>query len=282
MLVARLLEGGEKVFACIAPSFPVAFAQVSPGKIVSALRRLGFAEVWEVAFGAELISREYARLSPAGNQGRAGRGEHAVPGHRLLRPEVHARAAWGPGARGLAHDRSGAGHPPQVRGGGAGRVHRPLHRQESGDQGPVRAGNRGRGAHLRGAACHVRRGGHRPRGGGARRFRRSRGVPRPVAPHLGRPAARRGFRCRHSAEQRARDGRQGPGPACAEGACGGQEQGQSARRAVLRGLHQRAEDDQRDERVRAQGDAHRPHQRAQPLSLAGRDMAESLAEFAAR
>jgi len=61
MLVARLFEGGEKVFACIAPSFPVAFAQVSPEKIVSSLRRLGFAEVWEVAFGAELISREYAR-----------------------------------------------------------------------------------------------------------------------------------------------------------------------------------------------------------------------------
>jgi signal transduction histidine kinase len=77
MLVARLLEGGEnksadkpagyvggyvgKVFACIAPSFPVAFAQVSPERIISALRRLGFSEVWEVAFGAELISREYAQ-----------------------------------------------------------------------------------------------------------------------------------------------------------------------------------------------------------------------------
>jgi signal transduction histidine kinase/iron only hydrogenase large subunit-like protein len=61
MLVAHLLEGGEKVFACIAPSFPVAFAQVSPGKIVSSLRRLGFSEVWEVAFGAELISREYSQ-----------------------------------------------------------------------------------------------------------------------------------------------------------------------------------------------------------------------------
>jgi two-component system, NtrC family, sensor kinase len=61
MLVARLLEGGEKVFACVAPSFPVAFPQVSPGRIVSALRRLGFSQVWEVAFGAEMISKEYAQ-----------------------------------------------------------------------------------------------------------------------------------------------------------------------------------------------------------------------------
>ena len=63
MLVARLLDGGEQTYACIAPSFPVAFPQVSPGRIVSALRRLGFAQVWEVAFGAELISREYTRLA---------------------------------------------------------------------------------------------------------------------------------------------------------------------------------------------------------------------------
>ncbi len=61
MLVTRMLEGGERVIAIIAPSFPVAFPQVAPGQIVSALRRLGFSEVWEVAFGAELISGEYAR-----------------------------------------------------------------------------------------------------------------------------------------------------------------------------------------------------------------------------
>jgi two-component system, NtrC family, sensor kinase len=61
MLVTRMLEGGERVVACIAPSFPAAFPQMDPGKIVTALRRMGFAEVWEVAFGAELISGEYAR-----------------------------------------------------------------------------------------------------------------------------------------------------------------------------------------------------------------------------
>jgi two-component system NtrC family sensor kinase len=63
MLVARMLKETGDTFACIAPSFPVAFAQTSPGRIVSALRRLGFAQVWEVAFGAELVSREFARLA---------------------------------------------------------------------------------------------------------------------------------------------------------------------------------------------------------------------------
>ena len=81
MLVSRMLEEGEKsksagyggankstgyggaTFAIIAPSFPAAFADTSPGRIVGALRRLGFAQVWEVAFGAELVSREYARLA---------------------------------------------------------------------------------------------------------------------------------------------------------------------------------------------------------------------------
>ena len=63
MLVSRMLEEGQKSFAIIAPSFPAAFAETSPGRIVAALRRLGFAQVWEVAFGAELVSREYARLA---------------------------------------------------------------------------------------------------------------------------------------------------------------------------------------------------------------------------
>jgi ferredoxin len=36
MLVRHILEGGERTFACLAPSFPVAFADVSPGKITPA------------------------------------------------------------------------------------------------------------------------------------------------------------------------------------------------------------------------------------------------------
>jgi len=50
------------VFACVAPSFAAAYHPIPPGKIITAIRRLGFHQVWEVAFGAELISREYARL----------------------------------------------------------------------------------------------------------------------------------------------------------------------------------------------------------------------------
>jgi two-component system, NtrC family, sensor kinase len=65
MMVSRLLAGGEKAVACLAPSFPVAFDGVSPGRLVTALRRLGFSQVWEVAFGAELVSREYARMARA-------------------------------------------------------------------------------------------------------------------------------------------------------------------------------------------------------------------------
>jgi two-component system NtrC family sensor kinase len=63
MLVRHILEGGERTFACLAPSYPVAFADESPGKIIAGLRRLGFSDVWEVAFGAELISKEYARAA---------------------------------------------------------------------------------------------------------------------------------------------------------------------------------------------------------------------------
>ena len=63
VLVRRLLEGGDTVVALLAPSFPAAFDGVSPGRVVGALRRLGFSQVWEVAFGAELISRPYAELA---------------------------------------------------------------------------------------------------------------------------------------------------------------------------------------------------------------------------
>jgi len=75
--VRALISGGERVFACLAPSFPAAFHPTRPGKIVAAVRRLGFAEVWEVAFGAELISRAYARLF--GDAQRAGRRVIASP-----------------------------------------------------------------------------------------------------------------------------------------------------------------------------------------------------------
>jgi two-component system NtrC family sensor kinase len=63
MQAKQILKGGERAFACLAPSFPVAFPQTHPGKVIAGLRQLGFSDVWEVAFGAELISREYARVA---------------------------------------------------------------------------------------------------------------------------------------------------------------------------------------------------------------------------
>ena len=59
--VRRLLAERSMVVACLAPSFPAAFTPRSPATVVAAVRSLGFREVWEVAFGAELISREYAQ-----------------------------------------------------------------------------------------------------------------------------------------------------------------------------------------------------------------------------
>jgi len=61
--VRGMLAGKEPVEACLAPSFPAAFHKVKPGQVVSAARALGFAEVLEVAFGAELLGREYRRLA---------------------------------------------------------------------------------------------------------------------------------------------------------------------------------------------------------------------------
>ena len=57
-----LLQGRDPVVALLAPSFPAAFPNVAPGQVVGALRALGFDEVLEVAFGAQLVAREYARL----------------------------------------------------------------------------------------------------------------------------------------------------------------------------------------------------------------------------
>jgi signal transduction histidine kinase/Fe-S-cluster-containing hydrogenase component 2 len=58
--VAPFLQAGEAV-AMLAPSFPAAF-EARPGQIVAGLRRVGFVGVYEVAFGADLVSQEYRKL----------------------------------------------------------------------------------------------------------------------------------------------------------------------------------------------------------------------------
>jgi len=64
--VTRMLAEEAPVLACLAPSFPVILDGLKPGQLVAALRQLGFAEVLEVAFGAELVAAAYARLEADG------------------------------------------------------------------------------------------------------------------------------------------------------------------------------------------------------------------------
>jgi len=54
--VKELFWNNEKVISCLAPSFPAAFPQVKPGQVISAVKALGFTEVMEVAFGADLVA----------------------------------------------------------------------------------------------------------------------------------------------------------------------------------------------------------------------------------
>jgi iron only hydrogenase large subunit-like protein len=58
----RLIGSGVQLMASIAPSFVAAFDHTEPGKIVAALRRLGFNKVQETAFGAELVARAEQQL----------------------------------------------------------------------------------------------------------------------------------------------------------------------------------------------------------------------------
>jgi two-component system, NtrC family, sensor kinase len=59
--VFSLLSGGGATAACLAPSFAAEFSDIDPLVLSGMLRRLGFGRVLEVAFGADLVSREYRR-----------------------------------------------------------------------------------------------------------------------------------------------------------------------------------------------------------------------------
>ena len=50
------------VIAILSSAFPAAFLELWPGQLVAAIKKLGFSEVMEAAFGAELVCREYGRL----------------------------------------------------------------------------------------------------------------------------------------------------------------------------------------------------------------------------
>jgi signal transduction histidine kinase/iron only hydrogenase large subunit-like protein len=57
--VLEALDAGEKIIACLDPTFPAVLDVGTPGQLVSALKKLGFHEVWESALGGDLIGREY-------------------------------------------------------------------------------------------------------------------------------------------------------------------------------------------------------------------------------
>lgn len=60
--VIRAIQSGEQVYAALAPSFVGQFgAGVTPGKIRSAMKQLGFTDVFEVAVGADLCATQEAQ-----------------------------------------------------------------------------------------------------------------------------------------------------------------------------------------------------------------------------
>ncbi len=61
--VKELISSGRVVVASMAPSFAAGFP-LKPGRVVAALRKLGFAGVQETAFGAELVAVEHKKLTP--------------------------------------------------------------------------------------------------------------------------------------------------------------------------------------------------------------------------
>jgi len=61
-IVWQLLSEKVPVIVIVSSSFPAAFPDISAGQLVTALKKLGFTEVMEVAFGAELVARAYRNL----------------------------------------------------------------------------------------------------------------------------------------------------------------------------------------------------------------------------
>jgi two-component system NtrC family sensor kinase len=60
--VWQLLAHHPDVIAVVSSAFPAAILDCTPGQLVTSLKKLGFTDVMEAAFGAELISREYIRI----------------------------------------------------------------------------------------------------------------------------------------------------------------------------------------------------------------------------
>jgi len=61
-------QQGKRVIACVDPTFPAAFDNLAPQQLVAALKKLGFNEVMEGAFGGELVIRQYQKLLQEGRE----------------------------------------------------------------------------------------------------------------------------------------------------------------------------------------------------------------------
>lgn len=67
--VKNMISSGDKVVACVAPSFPAEFTEFRDHKVfVGMIRSLGFAYVTEVSFGADLVARKYKEQLSRGRQ----------------------------------------------------------------------------------------------------------------------------------------------------------------------------------------------------------------------
>ncbi len=64
--VTVMLRSGKTVIAVVAPSFAASFPE-NYRHIPAALKKVGFSKVMETAFGADLISREYAKMVEESN-----------------------------------------------------------------------------------------------------------------------------------------------------------------------------------------------------------------------
>jgi signal transduction histidine kinase/iron only hydrogenase large subunit-like protein len=61
--IIEMFDSGEDIYALLAPSFVAEFTEFSDyRKLIGMLRKLGFAKVFEVAFGADLVAAEYRKL----------------------------------------------------------------------------------------------------------------------------------------------------------------------------------------------------------------------------
>lgn len=60
--VLEIIENNEQVIAMVAPSFPAEFENIDYKVLAGMIRQLGFSQVVEVSFGADLIALQYKKL----------------------------------------------------------------------------------------------------------------------------------------------------------------------------------------------------------------------------